>query len=383
MDSGHAIQTFSVNSGLGLTFRCLALAGLGLTSGCSGLVLDLRHDPDPAAGLTLPLEVSWIYNARAGFGPEAPLVRRHHVVVATRQGEVHVVDLGDGKRVGTRRFGDAVNGMPALVGERLIVPLAWGRRALVGYDFRSASVVWRLAGAPVSVGPLVVGTDVIAVASDAVVRRLRVTDGSAAWIHELPAHLTVHARPVAGGGHILIADDEGGLHALNPDTGEARWYTRLDAPVYSEPAVKDDQVYVATTRGLLYAIDALSGATNWVAEVDNAAVRLSAPATDGGLVVVGGTDGALYAWSALDGSRQWVFQAPDALVAKPLIAGSVVYVGSMGNHLYAVDLADGRELQAIELRGRIKSEIVQHADGLIVLAEPRYVVNLRPVADAI
>ena len=72
-------------------------------------------------------------------------------MVGTRQGEVHVIDLATGKRKGNKRFGDAINGTPAVIGQTMAVPLAQGRRAVAAYNLDQASMRWRTRGAPVQV----------------------------------------------------------------------------------------------------------------------------------------------------------------------------------------------------------------------------------------
>ena len=45
--------------------------------------------------------------------------------------------------------------------------------------------------------------------------------------------------------------------------------------------------------------------------------------------------------------------------------------------IYALDRQSGAMLWQLELRGRIKSDIVGYDDFLVVLSEPRYVYLLR------
>ena len=85
----------------------------------------------------------------------------------------------------------------------------------------------------------------------------------------------------------------------------------------------------------------------------------------------------MVALDAVSGSLQWEWRAPAAITAAPYINEHAVYVGSMGNGLYALDRDTGLLLWEETLRGRIKSAIVGYTDFLIVLSEPRYVYMLK------
>src|SRR5262245_14633103 len=43
------------------------------------------------------------------------------------------------------------------------------------------------------------------------------------------------------------------------------------------------------------------------------------------------------------GGVQWSFAASGPIVASPAVAGGVVYIASLGGHLYAIDQQSGRE----------------------------------------
>ena len=355
------------------------LVALALSwSGCTGLSIDLNPADSPEGDFASPFDIAWTYNARAGFGPDAALVFDGYVLVGTRQGEVHVIDVQTGKRAGVRRFGEAVNGRPAVLNHTLIVPLAWGRNALAALDLRSSKLLWRVRGAPIQTGLVTDGEDVIAANVDGSVQRYRGRDGQILWEFTLPDDRAVFARPLIHADRLLVADDGGYVTALMPEDGNELWQARLSAPVYATPTAQNGIVYVPTTRGRLFALDTVTGAVVWDVALSDTTVRFAPPAADESLVIAGGSDGILRAWNAATGSLIWSFEATDALVAKPLLTSGMAYIGSMGGMLYAVRQEDGGLVQEIELRGRVKSSIALESGGIIVLTEPRYVVKLGP-----
>jgi outer membrane protein assembly factor BamB len=73
------------------------------------------------------------------------------------------------------------------------------------------------------------------------------------------------------------------------------------------------------------------------------AIELAAGAPDApeGRVFVGSNDGHLYALDLADGREVWAFKTADAVEAAPLVLQGAVYVGSVDGFLYALDAATG------------------------------------------
>ena len=352
-----------------------------MLSGCAGLQVDLNPRTSAEPAPSTPLEIAWSYNARAGFGPDAAQPFDGYILVGTRQGEVHVIEEASGRRVGTKRFGDVVNGSPVVVGRTLVVPVAAGRSALIGYDLRRAQVLWRRQGTPIHTGLVVADQDVILVDLDGTVRRVRAEDGELVWAHELPGMPRVHARPIVTSNMVVIADERGHVYSLDTTTGQLIWTANVPGRVGVTPAIEGGRLVVATTRGRLSVLDVDSGEDLLHVELPDTTVRFTTPAIRGAHVVAGASDGMLRMWDIDAGVLNWAFDGEEALTAAPVMTGSHVYVGSMGRRLYAVRKSDGTLVQEIELRGRIKSSLAVQPDALIVLTEPRYVVRLTHVDD--
>lgn len=381
--------------GLLTTLRRAGLVGLVVLAGCSPLVLDLKAPPGEADWLTEgdapgrtqavgvraepPFELAWTYNAGAGFGPLSPLVVGDHVIVATRRGEVHLIDRATGKRRGLHRLGEAIEGTPLLHDRQLFVPLSWGRKALVAYDLANGRVRWAERQGDVQGGLLLSGETLVVAMFHGPVRGLEPRSGEPRWTYAWPDAMSArHVTPVeAAPGVAVVVDDAGLVVALESATGAVRWRRALEAPVHATPAAAGGLLYVATTAGRLVALDATTGAERWRLQLANAAVRLTAPAVDGGTVYVGGTDGVLRALEAATGTERWAFQAPEVIAAPPLLTETLVFAASMGERLYALDRADGTVRWQTEVRGRVKSAMA-YRDGLLVLSEPRYVSYYKP-----
>lgn len=56
------------------------------------------------------------------------------------------------------------------------------------------------------------------------------------------------------------------------------------------------------------------------------------------VVYVGSGDGTLYALDAASGAKQWVYQTGSSIYSSPAVAGGAVYVGFYNGNLYTFHL---------------------------------------------
>lgn len=397
--------------------RRLALlaAAIGVVSGCSTLRLDPQHITAPAwpveGGNALrsntvpdqvnpPLQLRWRFNAQAGFGPVSPLVLGEAILVATRKGEVHAVDLESGKRIGRDAFGDSIEGTPAHAENMLVVPVAWGGRAVRASDLLTGQRLWRAGDIPVSSGLAVWGDFVLGGDVEGYVRAWRLQDGEEAWSMQPDERAGIYSTPVLIGDILVVANDRGRVTALNPSDGSFVWSADAGAPVQVSLAATEDIVFVATTRGGIRAFDARSGVLRWAYDLTNGEggeytagtnglsvwrgsvappqKYLTAPAVGERDVVFGASDGIVRSLDIEDGALNWETDAPAAISAPPVLTAETVYVGTMGALLMGFDRNDGSLIWSTELDGRIKSAFALKESQLIVLAEPRYVYVYEP-----
>lgn len=368
-----------------------ALALLVGLTGCNTLQLGERLRVGPAdwptaggsaarsnaaeANLMPPLEQAWRYDADAGFGAAPAVAADGVLMVATRKGEIHGIDIESGRKRGVETAKEPITGAPVLASRTLYAPIAAGKRTIIAHDIENGGRRWALRAGPHEAGLLLEGNTLVAAGLDGTVRALEATTGTIRWTVTPDSTAGFFAAPVLiVPNHIVVADDRGRITALDLASGRVVWTQELEAPVYESPAVGSDRLYVPTTRGTLAAYNVHGdGSQAWVYRAEHPTVRLSTPAVHDGLVVFGGSDGQLRAVDVASGVLQWSFTSDGNFASAPLIAGNVVYAGAMDETLYALDLASGEMLWKHTLDGRIKSAPILHRGHLIVLAEPKYV----------
>jgi outer membrane protein assembly factor BamB len=175
----------------------------------------------------------------------------------------------------------------------------------------------------------------------------------------------VLTSPAVIGGKVYFGSDDGALYAVDTTTGDEVWRFETGGPVRSSPAVTGGLVFFGSYDGGFYALDSVSGELVWrfettgerrwrAANLDGMIPQgevhtdpwdffLSSPAVARGVVYFGTGEGMLFALDARTGAERWAFETADTIHSSPAVAGGTVYVGNMESRLYAVDAATGEE----------------------------------------
>src|SRR5262249_41990359 len=173
------------------------------------------------------------------------------------------------------------------------------------------------------------------------------------------------AAPAVAGGVVFVGSTDGNLYAIEATTGAERWKFATQGRVVSSPAVQAGVVYFASYDSNFYAIDAASGALKWkfatkgekrfaaphIHGLQPAAERmadpfgfyLSSPAVAHRIRYFRSGDGNVYALDTAAGTVKWTFQTGDVVHASPALAEGLLFIGSWDTYFYALDAATGAE----------------------------------------
>lgn len=212
------------------------------------------------------------------------------------------------------------------------------------------------------------------------------------------------APPVPAQQQVIVSLEAGRLSALEagswrqlwrfpesdsrcPDaeTGEEVGDLRLQA-IYGAPVVTASTVYLGAYDSRVYALDRQTGDCLWTFDTGGPIIGGLALDETAGILLVPSDDGRVYGLDPATGRPRpgWPFQTGKGVWARPLIDQGVAYIVSLDRHLYAVDLATGRELWRYEARGGLISDPVL-ADGLLLVGgfdRRLYAIDVRTRAPA-
>lgn len=175
----------------------------------------------------------------------------------------------------------------------------------------------------------------------------------------------VISSPAVVDGVVYVGSTDGNLYAIDAATGTQKWKFETKSWEVSSPAVASGMVYFLSYDGHLYALDAATAQVKWKfatggekhyagthlhylqPEVETMPdpwdFYLSSPAVWNGAVFFGSSDGNVYALDAISGALKWKFKTGDVVHSSPAIADGTLYIGSWDTYLYGIDAASGAE----------------------------------------
>lgn len=155
---------------------------------------------------------------------------------------------------------------------------------------------------------------------------------------------------------IYFGTEDGVVFALNASTGETEWQVKVRGEVIATPSIDENIVLVNTGSGIMYALDAFSGEEKWTYESDVPALSLrgiSAPVAANGGAIVGTATGKLVVNIIASGQTAWeqAVASPSGATelerivdidSQPLVVAGNIYVISFDGTLASVELRSGR-----------------------------------------
>ena len=187
------------------------------------------------------------------------------------------------------------------------------------------------------------------------------------------AHLGLAQSPAIYDGRVFAAAVDGGVRALDLQSGAETWRYKSKAEISGGPGAGDGLVVVGTLEGEVIALDAASGTEKWKAKVPNEVI--AAPLIGQGTVLVRSNDGRVTAFDIADGKRRWFWNHDLPLLSvrgndSPTFGPGLVFVGNDDGLVVSLSLVDGRpqwEQPAGVPDGRSELDRMADVDGAPVL----------------
>ena len=218
-------------------------------------------------------------------------------------------------------------------------------------------------------GTIIVGTDAGSYVA------LSLQDGSTQWERtsesdELYAGTVDHET-------VYVPLKDNSLSALDLETGEPRWETSLEYPMYRNgaPVVSDGTVYTVDRPGTVYAIDATAGEIIWKTEDQ----PTWPPVSVGGERVFLADGSFVVALDLETGHQEWEFQFGYVTWGSPTIAEHVyVSLGPSGSWIAALSKDEGEFQWEQQISDKPNTDIYPSApiatDESVIVADTEGVV---------
>ena len=189
---------------------------------------------------------------------------------------------------------------------------------------------------------------------------------------------------------VFIADTRGNIAALYADTGKNIWRKDSDLPITGGPGADVNLVMVGTSEGDVLSLSIETGEEVWRSTVSSEV--LSSPREADGVVVVRTIDGKVFALDATSGERLWIYDrtVPSLTLrgtSTPVIANGLVIAGFDGGRVTALELKTGKliwETRVAISRGRSELERMVDIDTRpLIVGDTIYVTTFQANVSAI
>jgi eukaryotic-like serine/threonine-protein kinase len=155
----------------------------------------------------------------------------------------------------------------------------------------------------------------------------------------------INGAPAVARGTALVSGCDAQLRALQGVDGKELYTTDLGALCPGSAAVAGDRIVMGTDGGRVLCISTETHQQQWLYDaVGEHAMVYASPATSTGVVVFGARDRHVYALELATGKELWKFPTRGDVDSSPAISAGRVYVGSKDKKLYVIDLKSGKEL---------------------------------------
>jgi len=214
----------------------------------------------------------------------------------------------------------------------------------------SASVVWSRQLGDWACAPVVVDRDVLVTAClNGMVTARRVADGMPVGTWDGPVRVgsAVHSGILVsphGGlrGTAYVATASGRVHAIDMASGVDRVVAEADAPIEGSLVAIRNRVYGLSADGEVHVIDPFTDDWTFLARLGRAATGALGVTSDGKLLVAD-VDGVIHAIDAERGKTEWRLGTDGLVLATPVQSGARLYACGTDGVVRAIGILDGRE----------------------------------------
>ncbi len=165
-------------------------------------------------------------------------------------------------------------------------------------------------------------------------------------------------------GQLIVGSYKNQLFSIDPIGGGQKWiFDQATSHFVASPLITSQGIYAPNADGVLYALD-LAGNVRWTFKT--ARPLWGTPASDGDVIYLPAMDHHIYALNAQNGQVIWeTDNLGGAVVGSPTLGNDgVMYAGTFGKSLIAVDRQSGKVLWKLPTSGWVWSGPVMDGDNL-------------------
>ncbi len=318
-----------------------------------------------------PFQLAWTYNAGAGFSYSPMLVADGILFIGTLGGEIHLVDIETGKKIGLIGIESAVSGTPVLYKNKLLIPNAHGKNTLQSIDLNLGKILWKEKIGAIEASLLFVANNIIVATLEGSVINYKINYDIPEKIWEFKTLKPVRSSPASDGEFVVFGCDDGNLYCIDFKSEALVWKFNVGSAIFAPVSISDGKVLFGSLNGIFYALNLKNGKVEW--SFSSGSKIYGGCSIKDSLVFFGTASGKFFALNKENGKIVWEFSAKSIINSAPVVSNKTVFFGSLDKNVYALDITTGNLLWNYETRGRIKSNPIVWKNFLFVASEDRFI----------
>jgi len=301
------LETEPTGGGFGCAPASTAVAIYGSPAVAEELVYVAGYNGKIYAFSSSSGALRWVYPRDGNLQPVVggTVVSQGRVYFGCSDGKVYALDAETGDKEWDFPTGDKIWSTPVIDGDTLFI--ASFDKKLYALSVANGSKKWEFeTEGAIACTPLVYNNTIYIGSFDRHLYAVNAADGSLVWKSEVKADNWFWTKPVICNNTVYAGCLDGKVYILNAETGdEVVDAIDLGSPISSSPVLVDDSVIIASEDGRIWAIDT---SNNQKSEFKNLEEKINAPlcASDG-VVYVHTQKGILYDVDAQTGAVRQLY----------------------------------------------------------------------------
>lgn len=297
---------------------------------------------------------------KASLDAEHPVLRVGRTSYVVRDSSFSAVDAA-GKPTSTQSLEDKLTGPMTVVSGRAYYGSG---KDVVAVEFPSGKRLWKVSvSAEVTTAPAVLRGVVVVAANNLVA--LDATSGTEQWTYAGDGEFS--GAPAARGDDVFAATSKGWIYAINVDTGQPRWSLETPSSFEGVPvSLSGEMAIVPGRQGIVWGVFADTGRERW--RFPTGGVIGVGVSVHDGRAWIGTEAGDVSSVDIRTGQEVWRMTELPAVVTSPTWAAGAIYVGCDDGKVVALDAADGAHKWSFQLESEPRGA-PQIGDGEIWMTD--------------
>ena len=274
--------------------------------------------------------------------------------IADLGGRVTALNIYNGKKIGEIKYKGGIEQTPIIERSNLIFIVNEEKEnysSLIVYDFINAKDFRELKLDGKITNEMIYQNEKIFILSD--FGKLYKVSGTGMKEWEIDLKENFLSDPAADENNLYLCSIYGNLYAVDKEEGKIIYKKKITKEMQCGIVVKDEALYFGDELGNVFSVNKNIGSINW--RFDTKHKIKSAPALDSKSLYIGNLNGDLFSINIDNGKQNWKFENRGLINTTPLVFANVVIQPNVKLETDIIDKFTGKPIDKIQFEGRCRT----------------------------